>query len=88
MSKDRPETFSDGVIAILITIMMLEFRHPARHSLGRVARGSAGAAGLRAQFLNIGIDWNNHHHMLAAVSRVSGVALWANQHRALTADGA
>src|SRR5258707_15426762 len=54
MSKDRLEAFSDGVIAILITIMALESAHPARHHLGPAARGSAGAAGLPAEFENIG----------------------------------
>src|SRR5258708_8649801 len=57
MSKTRLEAFSDGVIAILITIMVLDSAHPARHHLGPAARGSAGAAGLRAQF-------RPHRHLL------------------------
>jgi uncharacterized membrane protein len=80
VSKGRLEAFSDGVIAILITIMVLNLHTPHGHYLGRAGRGSAGAAGLRPQLRLSRLYWNNHHHMLAAVSRVSGVALWANLH--------
>jgi len=80
MPKDRLETFSDGVIAILITIMVLELRVP---------RGS-GASALRPvvpvfltyvlSFVILGIYWNNHHHMLRAAERINGTILWANLH--------
>ena len=74
------EAFSDGVIAILITIMVLELRLPhgtSWHALGRVLPSFLAYA---LSFVFLGIYWNNHHHMLAAVSRVSGTALWANLH--------
>jgi uncharacterized membrane protein len=80
MSKGRLEAFSDGVVAILITIMVLELRVP---------RG-ADAEALRPllpvfltyvlSFVNLGIYWNNHHHMLHAADRVNGKILWANLH--------
>ena len=80
MSKGRVEAFSDGVIAILITIMVLELRMPPGttwHALGRALPTLLAYA---LSFVFLGIYWNNHHHMLAAVSRVSGSALWANLH--------
>jgi uncharacterized membrane protein len=80
VSKGRVEAFSDGVIAILITIMVLELRIPSGttwHDLGRVLPDLLAYA---LSFVFLGIYWNNHHHMLAAVSRVSGTALWANLH--------
>jgi uncharacterized membrane protein len=80
MSKARLEAFSDGVIAILITIMVLELKVPA---------GASGAA-LRPlipvfltyvlSFVFLGIYWNNHHHMLHAAHRINGKILWANLH--------
>jgi TMEM175 potassium channel family protein len=80
MSKARLEAFSDGVIAILITIMVLELKVP---------HGSDGAA-LRPlipvflayvlSFVFLGIYWNNHHHMLHVSSRINGAVLWANLH--------
>ena len=74
------EAFSDGVIAILITIMVLELHNPGGgtwHDLGKSV-GSLLAYAL--SFVFLGIYWNNHHHMLAAVSRISGAAMWANLH--------
>jgi uncharacterized membrane protein len=80
MSKSRLEAFSDGVIAILITIMVLELKVP---------EGADGAA-LRSivpvllsyvlSFVFLGIYWNNHHHMLHMTSRINGAILWANLH--------
>ena len=80
MTKARLETFSDGVLAIIITIMVLELRVP---------HGTEGEA-LRPlvpvflayvlSFINLGIYWNNHHHMLFLVERVNGKILWANLH--------
>jgi uncharacterized membrane protein len=80
MPKGRLEAFSDGVIAILITIMVLELHEPAGttwHALGRKLPVLLAYA---LSFVYLGIYWNNHHHMLAAVSRVTGGAMWANLH--------
>jgi TMEM175 potassium channel family protein len=80
MPKGRLEAFSDGVIAILITIMVLELRTPTGtswHSLGRELPVLLAYA---LSFVYLGIYWNNHHHMLAIVSRVTGGAMWANLH--------
>jgi uncharacterized membrane protein len=74
------EAFSDGVIAILITIMVLELHTPVGtswHSLGHELPVLLAYA---LSFVYLGIYWNNHHHMLAAVSRVTGAAMWANLH--------
>jgi TMEM175 potassium channel family protein len=80
MSKDRLEAFSDGVIAIIITVMVLELRPPQ----------SADPSALRPlvpvflsyvlSFVNLGIYWNNHHHLLQVVEQVNGRVLWANLH--------
>jgi uncharacterized membrane protein len=80
MSKDRLETFSDGVIAILITIMVLELRTPHGTTWAALREDLPVLLAYVLSFVNIGIYWNNHHHMMAAVSRVSGMTLWANQH--------
>ncbi len=80
MSKDRLEAFSDGVIAILITIMVLELRTPHGTTWAALREDLPVLLAYVLSFVLIGIYWNNHHHMLAAVSRVSGMALWANQH--------
>ncbi len=80
MPKGRLEAFSDGVIAILITIMVLELHTPPGttwHALGHELPVLLAYA---LSFVYLGIYWNNHHHMLAAVSRVTGGALWANLH--------
>jgi uncharacterized membrane protein len=80
MPKGRLEAFSDGVIAILITIMVLELHTPdgtSWHALGSELPVLL-AYGL--SFVYLGIYWNNHHHMLAVVSRVNGTAMWANLH--------
>ena len=80
MSKNRLESFSDGVIAILITIMVLELRTPHGTIWAALRQDLPVLLAYVLSFVNIGIYWNNHHNMLAAVSRVSGMALWANQH--------
>ncbi len=80
MSKGRLEAFSDGVIAIIITIMVLELKTPAGVTL-EALRGVAHLFGLYAlSFIYVGIYWNNHHHLMHAVKRVSGGVLWANLH--------
>ena len=80
MSKDRLEAFSDGVIAILITIMVLELRMPNGATWSALHGTLPVLLAYVLSFVNIGIYWNNHHHMLSAVRRVSGTALWANLH--------
>jgi uncharacterized membrane protein len=78
MPKGRLEAFSDGVIAILITIMVLELRTPQGKTWGALRDDVPVLLAYLLSFVMLGIYWNNHHHMLAAVSRVSGAALWAN----------
>jgi uncharacterized membrane protein len=78
--KSRLEAFSDGVIAILITIMVLELRTPAGTSWHALRHELPVLLAYVLSFVYLGIYWNNHHHMLAAVSRVSGATLWANLH--------
>ena len=80
MEKHRLQAFSDGVIAILITIMVLELRVP--HSADAKALEPLVPVFLTyvLSFVNLGIYWNNHHHMLMATERVNGVVLWANLH--------
>jgi uncharacterized membrane protein len=81
MTKNRMEAFSDGVLAIIITIMVLELKVP---------HGSVDMAALKPlwpvflsyllSFIYVAIYWNNHHHMLHAAQRISGGVLWANMH--------
>ena len=80
MPKGRLEAFSDGVIAILITIMVLELHIPVGTSWHALGHELPALLAYLLSFVYLGIYWNNHHHMLAAVSRVSGAALWANLH--------
>ncbi len=80
MPKGRLEAFSDGVIAILITIMVLELHEPDGTSWHALGRELPVLLAYALSFVYLGIYWNNHHHMLAVVSRVSGGAMWANLH--------
>jgi uncharacterized membrane protein len=80
MSKDRLQAFSDGVIAILITIMVLELHTPDGTDWHALREELPVLLAYVLSFVYIGIYWNNHHHMLSAVQRVSGGALWANLH--------
>src|ERR1700748_2440392 len=80
MSKDRLQAFSDGVIAILITIMVLELHTPDGTDWHALRHELPVLLAYVLSFVYLGIYWNNHHHMLAAVSRVSGAGLWANLH--------
>ena len=80
MSKNRLEAFSDGVIAIIITIMVLEMRVPRGSSLGALRDLVPTFSSYALSFVVIGIYWNNHHHLLQAVRRVNGRILWANLH--------
>jgi uncharacterized membrane protein len=80
MGKDRLAAFSDGVIAILITIMVLELRLP--HGADWRTLSSVGPSFLTyvMSFIYIAIYWNNHHHLLHTATRVDGLILWANSH--------
>jgi uncharacterized membrane protein len=80
MGKNRLEAFSDGVIAIIITIMVLELKVPHGDSLGALAPLAPVFMSYILSFIYIGIYWNNHHHMLYACTRVTGGILWANLH--------
>jgi uncharacterized membrane protein len=80
MSTTRLEAFSDGVIAILITIMVLEFKTPEGHDWPALAPLTPKFCAYVLSFVFIGIYWNNHHHMLHLTHRVTGAILWANLH--------
>ncbi len=74
------EAFSDGVIAIIITVMVLELKVPHDASPEALRPVLPPLLTYAFSFLNVGIYWNNHHHMLHATTRVSGAVLWANLH--------
>jgi len=78
MTKGRLEAFSDGVIAIIITIMVLEMKVPHGENLSALLPLAPVFLSYVLSFVNIGIFWNNHHHMLHAANRVDGRVLWAN----------
>ena len=80
MGKGRLEAFSDGVIAIIITIMVLEFKVPADASLASFLALLPHVLIYALSFVYVGIYWNNHHHMLHAAKSVNGAILWANLH--------
>jgi len=80
MTKSRLEAFSDGVIAIIITIMVLEMKAPHGDSLEALAPVLPVFLNYVLSFVYVGIYWNNHHHMLHAVTTVTGAMLWANLH--------
>ena len=80
MSKGRLEAFSDGVLAIIITIMVLELKVPHDASLAALSRLWPVFLSYVLSFLYIGIYWNNHHHMIHMTDRVTGAVLWANLH--------
>jgi uncharacterized membrane protein len=80
MNKGRLEAFSDGVIAIIITIMVLELKVPHGDSLSALVPLWPVFLSYTLSFVNLGIYWNNHHHMLHATRQISGNVLWANLH--------
>src|SRR6267142_4436305 len=80
MTKARMETFSDGVIAIIITIMVLELRPPHDSSPGALIPLVPVFLSYVLSFIFLGIYWSNHHHLLQAVQHVDGRILWANLH--------
>jgi uncharacterized membrane protein len=80
MGKSRLEAFSDGVIAILITIMVLDLKVPEGAHLGSLLPLLPVLLNYALSFVYLGIYWNNHHHMFHASERVTGAILWANLH--------
>jgi uncharacterized membrane protein len=81
MGKQRIEAFSDGVIAIIITIMVLELRAPAGASFAALRPLGPTFLSYVLSFIYVGIYWNNHHHLLKAARSVSGLVMWANMHQ-------
>jgi uncharacterized membrane protein len=80
MGTERLAAFSDGVLAIIITIMVLELKVPHEPTLDALRPMVAVFASYVMSFVYLAIYWNNHHHMLNVVERVSGAVLWANMH--------
>jgi uncharacterized membrane protein len=80
MGKTRLEAFSDGVIAVIITIMVLEMKVPHGEKMAALAPLWPVFLGYVLSFVYLGIYWNNHHHMFHAVQKVTGPMLWANLH--------
>ena len=80
MEKDRLLAFSDGVVAIIITIMVLELKVPHGSSLEDLTGVLPTFLSYVLSFVYVAIYWNNHHHLLYAVNRVDGLILWANTH--------
>jgi uncharacterized membrane protein len=80
MNKTRLEAFSDGVLAIIITIMVLELKAPHEGTFEALREIATPFCAYLLSFLYLGIYWNNHHHMFHATKHVSGSVLWANLH--------
>lgn len=80
MEKNRLEAFSDGVIAIIVTIMVLELRPPPAIELADLKPLLPVVLSYVLSFIYVGIYWNNHHHMFHSTKRVTGGILWANLH--------
>lgn len=78
MGKGRLEAFTDGVIAIIITIMVLELKVPHGADFAALSEGLPVLSAYVLSYINIGIFWNNHHHMLHASGHIDGRVLWAN----------
>lgn len=80
MTKTRLEAFSDAVIAIIMTIMVLELRAPKGSDIDSLRPMMPIFLSYLLSFIFLGIYWNNHHHLIHAVQKVNGVVLWANMH--------
>jgi uncharacterized membrane protein len=78
MRTGRLEAFSDGVLAIIITIMVLELHTPSSPTLHALGESATGLLTYLLSFVYIGIYWNNHHHMFQLCERINGAVLWAN----------
>ncbi len=80
MQTSRLEAFTDGVLAIIITIMVLELKVPEEPTLDALGSSGTGFLTYLLSFVYVGIYWNNHHHMFQVVEHVDGTVLWANLH--------
>ena len=80
MTKGRMEAFSDGVIAIIITIMVLELKPPHGTDLAALGDRLPELGNYVLSFVYVAIYWNNHHHLLHACDRINGAIMWANMH--------
>ena len=81
MKSSRLEAFSDGVLAIIITIMVLELHRPEGHTFASLIKDTGpGLLSYLLSFVYVGIYWSNHHHLFQVVDEVDGVVLWANLH--------
>ena len=80
MGKGRMETFSDGVLAIIITIMVLEMKVPHGDSVEELKKLLPVFISYILSFIYIGIYWNNHHHLMHATHKINGKIMWANSH--------
>src|SRR5262245_4772260 len=78
MTKGRLAAFTDGVIAIIITIMVLEIKPPQGAGLAALKAGLPIFLAYALSYINVGIFWNNHHHILHATERINGRVLWSN----------
>ncbi len=78
MGKERVSAFSDGVIAIIITIMVLELKVPHGNTFAALAEQWPMFLAYMLSFVNVGLIWNNHHHLFATIERVNGNVLWLN----------
>lgn len=78
MQVGRMTAFTDGVVAIIITIMVLELKVPASGDLSALLAAAPILAAYVLSYINVGLYWNNHHHLLASAEHVDGRALWAN----------
>jgi uncharacterized membrane protein len=78
LSKQRLEAFTDGVIAIIVTIMVLDMKVPGGSDLAALKVGLPVFLAYALSYTNVGIFWNNHHHMLHITERINGTVLWAN----------
>lgn len=78
MKKSRLEAFTDGVIAVIITIMVLELKAPAEPTWPALLKSWPIFLSYILSFIYVGIYWNNHHHMLQLVKRINGKVMWAN----------
>lgn len=80
MKPDRMISFTDGVVAILITILVLELKPPAGHRLGDILHEKGRLLAYLLSFVFVAIYWVNHHHLMQVVHRIDGRTLWANIH--------